>query len=232
MENGHFECLEREVAELLTERGLTVAAAESCTGGLLSKRLTDIPGSSRFFIGGIVAYSAQAKISMLGVDPGLIKEKGAVSREAALAMADGAREKLGAGIGVGITGIAGPDSDGSGLEVGIVFIALTTKEASVCESLHLPCEPGRDTADTKRDSLETARDAPVAELDTPEPNRDSPEAELDSPKTERDSPKTKLDSPEPVSNIPDPQRVRSVRDRIRINASSHALDMLRKYLAS
>ena len=232
MENGHFDCLEREVAGLLTERGLTVAAAESCTGGLLSKRLTDVPGSSRFFIGGIVAYSAQAKISMLGVDPGLIKEKGAVSREAALAMADGAREKLGAGIGVGITGIAGPDSDSSGLEVGTVFIALTTEEASFCESLHLPCEPGRDGPETKLDSPETARDAPVAELDTPEPNRDSPEAELDSPKTERDNPKTKPDSPEPVSSIPAQQRVRSVRDSIRFDASSHALDMLRKYLAS
>ena len=120
------DSLESTVAGLLVERGLTLATAESCTGGLLSKRLTDIPGASSFFPGGIVAYSTQSKTALLGVDPELIKEKGAASREVALVMANGAREKFGADIGVGITGIAGPQGDGSGVEPGSVFVALTT----------------------------------------------------------------------------------------------------------
>ena len=130
--------LEKAVAELLIERGLTIAAAESCTGGLLSKRLTDIPGASKFFIGGVIAYGSHVKIALLGVDPALIKEKGAVSREVALAMAEGARIALGTDIGVGVTGIAGPDGDGSGLEAGTVFIALAATGESLCHELHLP----------------------------------------------------------------------------------------------
>ena len=129
--------LENTVAGLLTERGLTIAAAESCTGGLIAKRLTDIPGASKIFMGGIVAYSVKSKTTLLSVDPELIDKKGAVSREVALAMADGAREKFGTDIGVGITGIAGPDGDGSGVETGTVFAALTSKDASFCGSLHL-----------------------------------------------------------------------------------------------
>ena len=128
--------LEKTVAKVLTERGMTIAAAESCTGGLISKRLTDVPGASKFFAGGIVAYSPSAKTATLDVDPALIKEKGAVSREVALAMADGARIKLGSDIGVGVTGIAGPESDESGLRPGTVFVALTTKDDSVCRNLH------------------------------------------------------------------------------------------------
>jgi len=131
------DSLENTVIGLLKERGKTLAAAESCTGGLLSKRLTDIPGASKVFMGSVVAYNAQSKTSLLGVDPEVLKEKGAVCREVALAMADGVRTSLGADIGVGITGIAGPDGDGSGLEPGTVFIALTTKDASFCRSPHL-----------------------------------------------------------------------------------------------
>ena len=129
--------LERDVALLLTEHGLTVAVAESCTGGLLSKRLTDIPGASGFFMGGIVSYNAQSKISLLGVNAGLIREMGVVSREVALAMADCAREKFVVDIGIGITGIAGPEGDGSGVGVGTVFVAMTLKDISLHRDLHL-----------------------------------------------------------------------------------------------
>ena len=131
------DSLENTVSGLLCESGLTLAAAESCTGGLFSKRLTDIPGASKVFLGSAVTYSVQSKVSLIGVDPGLIKEKGAVSREVALAMADGAREKFGADIGVGITGVAGPESDESGLAPGTVFVALTTKDSSYCKSPNL-----------------------------------------------------------------------------------------------
>jgi len=124
--------LENTVVGLLGEQGMTLAVAESCTGGLLSKRITDIPGASKVFAGGAVAYGVQSKIELLGVDRDLIAECGAVCREVALAMADGVRIKLGADIGIGITGIAGPQSDGSGLEPGTVFVALTTKDTSQC----------------------------------------------------------------------------------------------------
>ena len=132
------ESLEKTAVDLLEQRGLTLAAAESCTGGLLAKRLTDIPGASKVFKGGIVAYSAQSKIALLGVDRALIDEKGAVSRETAFAMAEGARVRFGADIGIGITGIAGPDGDGSGIEPGTIFVALSTESISYCRDLSLP----------------------------------------------------------------------------------------------
>ena len=126
------DSLENTVICLLREMKLTLATAESCTGGLLSKRLTDIPGASNVYLGGVVAYSELSKIGLLGVEPDLIHKYSVVSREVALAMAEGVRVKLGADIGIGITGIAGPDSDSSGQEPGTVFIALTTKDTSIC----------------------------------------------------------------------------------------------------
>ena len=129
--------LENTAAGLLIGRGMTLAAAESCSGGLFSKRLTDIPGASKFFMGGVVAYTEEAKTSLLGIDPELIKSYGTVSREVAFAMADGVRQRLGADIGVGITGIAGPEGDGSGQEPGTVFAALVTADKSFCRDLRL-----------------------------------------------------------------------------------------------
>jgi len=131
------DSLENTVIALLKEHNLTLATAESCTGGLLSKRLTDIPGASKVYLGGIVAYSEQSKTELLGVDKELIKEHGVVSSEVAIAMADGARQKLGADIAVAITGIAGPDTDSSGKEPGTAFIALTTKDISFCNQPRL-----------------------------------------------------------------------------------------------
>jgi len=126
------DSLENTVIGLLKEREITLATAESCTGGLLSKRLTDIPGASRVYIGGVVVYSEQSKTELLGVMPEMLSEFGAVSREVTIAMAEGVRIRLGTDIGVGITGIAGPDSDESGQEPGTVFIALSTKETTMC----------------------------------------------------------------------------------------------------
>ena len=102
------ESLESTVAALLIEQGKTVAAAESCTGGLLARRLTDIPGSSAYFLRGYVAYSNQAKVELLGVDPDLIVRHGAVSEEVARAMAVGCRSAGGVDFALAITGIAGP----------------------------------------------------------------------------------------------------------------------------
>ena len=108
----------------LRTRGWRVAAAESCTGGLVLKLLTDVPGSSAYVAGGVVAYSDQVKVEVLGVDPELIREFGAVSGEVAGAMARGVRNRLGVEVGVAVTGIAGPGGAVPGKPVGTVWFAV------------------------------------------------------------------------------------------------------------
>ena len=115
--------LEEVVGEILIERGWKIAVAESCTGGLLAKRLTDTPGSSRYFERGFVTYSNESKVDLLGVDPKTLAAHGAVSPEVAEQMAAGAAKRAGAQVGVGITGIAGPDGGSAEKPVGTVFIA-------------------------------------------------------------------------------------------------------------
>jgi len=119
------ELLER-LAPRLLEEGFTVAAAESCTGGLISHILTNYPGSSGYFRGGIVAYSNEMKIDLLGVPGDMIQKHGAVSPEVAGAMAEGIRLALGADLCLGVTGIAGPGGSTPGKPVGLVYIALAT----------------------------------------------------------------------------------------------------------
>jgi nicotinamide-nucleotide amidase len=111
------------VAALLRERGLTLAVAESCTGGLLAARLTDVPGASAFLERGYVTYSNRSKVDLLGVAPAVLESSGAISAETAAAMAAGARRAARADIGVAITGIAGPDGGTPEKPVGLVFIA-------------------------------------------------------------------------------------------------------------
>jgi nicotinamide-nucleotide amidase len=110
------------ILALLRERGLTLATAESCTGGLVSVRLTDVPGSSDVFVGGIVAYSNDVKAVQLGVPEDVLREHGAVSAETAAAMARGARERLDADVAVSVTGVAGPDGGTEEKPVGLVFL--------------------------------------------------------------------------------------------------------------
>ncbi len=116
--------VDEQVAAALIERGLTVAVAESCTGGLMLARLTDRPGSSAFLRGGIVAYSDEVKVALAGVPAELIERHGAVSEEVAVALAAGARERVRADIGIGITGVAGPGGGTPEKPVGLVWIAL------------------------------------------------------------------------------------------------------------
>ncbi len=118
------ETLDMVVSGMLITGGLTVAVSESCTGGLLSKRLTDVPGSSAYFKTGIVSYSNEAKSSLIGVDPHLISTKGAVSSDAAEAMALGVKRSAKTDIGVSITGIAGPSGGTEEKPVGTVFIGM------------------------------------------------------------------------------------------------------------
>jgi nicotinamide-nucleotide amidase len=117
------ETLEEVVGRLLAERGVTLATAESCTGGLLSERLTRIPGSSAYFVGGAVTYSDALKTRLLGVPEPTIAEHGAVSEPVARAMAEGVRRELGSDWGVAITGIAGPGGGSEEKPVGTVFLA-------------------------------------------------------------------------------------------------------------
>ena len=116
------------VVRLLSERGLTLAVAESCTGGLIGHLLTNVAGSSRCFIGGVAAYHGRAKTTLLGVTPETLRAHGSVSAETALAMARGVRERLETDIGVGVTGIAGPTGGTAARPVGTVYLALADRE--------------------------------------------------------------------------------------------------------
>lgn len=128
------ESLEQIVGYFLQMRGATVAVAESCTGGMLAQRLTSVSGSSRHFVGGVVAYSNELKTALSGVPSTLIDEHGAVSREVAAALADGIRSRTNATFGIGVTGIAGPTGGTPEKPVGLVFIAISDgNESQVVE---------------------------------------------------------------------------------------------------
>ena len=130
------ETLEEAVMELLKRRPATFAAAESCTGGDIARRFTELPGASAFFHGGVVSYTNGVKAGVLGIDPALIEEKGAVSFEVAKAMAERVRAITGAELGLGVTGLAGPDGDGVH-EVGTVFVSMADAEQTWVRELHL-----------------------------------------------------------------------------------------------
>ncbi|MGD0981931.1 MAG: nicotinamide-nucleotide amidohydrolase family protein, partial [Solirubrobacteraceae bacterium] len=128
-----------QVAALLSARELTVATAESCTGGLVAARLTDRPGSSAYVLGGIVAYSNEVKESLAGVPHATLVKFGAVSAETALALADGARERVGADLAVGVTGIAGPGGGTAEKPVGLVWVAVSSRDgAHIVRQTRLP----------------------------------------------------------------------------------------------
>jgi nicotinamide-nucleotide amidase len=131
------ETLEGAVGRLLTEKGATLALAESCTGGLLAKRLTDRAGSSAYFVEGFVTYSNEAKERLLGVPHELLVEYGAVSKPVARAMAEGVREDAATDYGLSITGVAGPDGGTEEKPVGLVFVGLSDASGTVAEKLDL-----------------------------------------------------------------------------------------------
>lgn len=120
-----YDSLEQTCLNLLRQAGKTLATAESCTGGYIAKRMTDLPGSSAVFVGGVVAYTVPVKEQLLSVPAGLIERCGVVSVEVAAAMAEGVRARLGSSFGIGVTGLAGPDGDGSNRPVGLVYVALS-----------------------------------------------------------------------------------------------------------
>ena len=127
---------EQKISKILLNKGLTVAIAESCTGGLLANRLTNISGSSAFFWLGIIAYDNKAKIKLLNIPPSLIKKHGAVSLPVAKGIAQNVRKILNTSFGIGITGIAGPSGGTKDKPVGLVFIALATKQKTILAEYH------------------------------------------------------------------------------------------------
>jgi len=126
------------VADELIARGLTIATAESCTAGGLASRLTDRPGSSAYLVGGLVVYSNEMKTRLAGVPPELIERVGAVSAEVARALAEGARDRLGTDIGVGITGIAGPDGGTAEKPVGLVHFCVASAQEPLSRKVIVP----------------------------------------------------------------------------------------------
>lgn len=123
--------LEEVVAEQLLAARLTLATAESCTGGLVAHRLTNVAGSSAWFMGGVVAYANEAKVRDLGVQPATLDQEGAVSAAAACQMAEGVRARFGTGVGLGVTGIAGPSGGTASKPVGLVYCAVADAQGTV-----------------------------------------------------------------------------------------------------
>jgi len=131
------ETMEGVVSKLLTEKGLRLGVAESCTGGLISHRLTNIAGSSRYLIADLVTYSNEAKMGLLGVSAATLERHGAVSEECVIEMADGARKRLGVDVAIATSGIAGPDGGTPDKPVGTVCIALAAEGVSVSRRYQL-----------------------------------------------------------------------------------------------
>jgi len=135
--------VEEMVLSLAEARGLKLATAESCTGGMVAARLTDVPGSSASFVGGVVSYADEVKRSELDVPETLLAQHGAVSAEVAEAMAEGARRRLGADVAVAVTGVAGPDGGTPEKPVGRVHLHVAGPDGSLVRMLDLPGERGQ-----------------------------------------------------------------------------------------
>ncbi len=128
--------LEIEIGKLLHERKLKIALAESCTGGLIADRITDVPGSSEFFWGSVVAYAYEAKVALLGVSWDTLNTRGAVSRETVLEMAGGTRKVSNTDIGVSVSGIAGPGGGTDEKPVGTTWVGLVAHDGEWAKLFH------------------------------------------------------------------------------------------------
>jgi nicotinamide-nucleotide amidase len=151
------EALEEVVARILNENRATIAVAESCTGGMLAERLTNIPGSSSYFLGGVICYSNDLKSTLVGVPQSLIEAKGAVSSEVALALADGIRRRTGATLGVGVTGVAGPGGGTPEKPVGLVHIGLADEHGPRERAYRFPGDRERIRQFASQSALDAVR---------------------------------------------------------------------------
>ena len=154
------ETLESVVGKMLKEQGLTLAVAESCTGGLVGERITRVPGSSAYFLGGVICYSNEVKERLLGVPRSLLRRYGAVSAQAARAMAEGAASAIGSDFGIAVTGIAGPTGGTRAKPVGLVYTALAGPEGIRVEEHRF----GGTRADIRHRASQAALDMVRVEL--------------------------------------------------------------------
>ena len=157
------ETLSEVVGRLLQRAGRSLAVAESCTGGLIAEQITEVPGSSGWFLGGVVAYADRAKIRLLGVSEALLDRHGSVSDPVARAMAEGARERFGADYGLATTGISGPSGGSPDKPVGLVHIALARAEGTAAERFVFPLDRHRHRRLTAQAALDWVRRAVLGE---------------------------------------------------------------------
>jgi nicotinamide-nucleotide amidase len=157
------ETMERALGGLLVARGLSLAVAESCTGGLLAERISAVPGASRYFRGGVVAYANPAKRDLLGVPEALLAAHGAVSAPVARAMAEGARARLGADLAVSTTGISGPDGGTAEKPVGLVFVGFADAKGGEAHEFLFPFDRARHRLVTSQVALDWVRRALLGE---------------------------------------------------------------------
>lgn len=146
------------------ERGLTVALAESCTGGMVAAALTAVPGSSRYFRGGVVSYADEAKRDLLGVDAAVLAAHGAVSAQVARAMAEGARTRFGASLAASVTGIAGPDGGSAAKPVGLTYVGVADEAGADVRRIVWP----GDRAANRRDSAIAVIETLLARIPGPD----------------------------------------------------------------
>ena len=151
------ETLEEVIVKLLAQRNQTVAVAESCTGGLLANRITNVPGASAVFLAGYVSYANQAKINMLDVDPKLIEKHGAVSEQVARALAEHARASATSDYALATTGVAGPSGGSPEKPVGTVHIALAASGETVAKKFFFPTDRETFKQITTQAALELLR---------------------------------------------------------------------------
>jgi len=149
-----LEDLARRLQETCLAARLTVATAESCTGGLVAHGITSIPGSSGYFLGAIVSYADRVKVEALGVPPDVLATHGAVSAQVALAMAAGVRDRLATDLGVGITGVAGPEGGSEEKPVGLVYVGVCDRLGSDVRRFHWA---GDRTANNQASAAEALR---------------------------------------------------------------------------
>jgi nicotinamide-nucleotide amidase len=157
------ETMEEVAGKLLREQGKTLAVAESCTGGLVGERITAVPGSSDYFLGGVIAYADRVKAALLGVPEPILREHGAVSEPVALAMAEGARERFGADLAISTTGIAGPGGGSDAKPVGMVWVGFSDAGESTAQVFEFPLDRSRHRMATAQVALDWVRRALLGE---------------------------------------------------------------------
>ncbi|MBQ9132698.1 MAG: CinA family protein [Clostridia bacterium] len=153
----------RVLVQRLAEKGMTLSTAESCTGGLVAKLITDVPGSSTVFVGGVVSYTNPIKIGFLGVDPAIIKRDTEVSAACAIAMAEGARQRMDTHLAVSATGYAGPGGGTEHDPIGTVYLGISTPSRSFAERFSAP--EGLDRAGVRYAAALRAMELLLAEVE-------------------------------------------------------------------